>query len=373
MNKEKIMDLNEPVLVTGSGGFIGSRLVKILADVGFTDIRCLVRNAVRPGKLQAVMDEAGNDTVTPVQGNLLYPEDCARAVEGVKVIYHLAAGRGSKSYADSYLNSVVTTRNLLDAAASGGTVIRFVNVSSFSVYSTDSLAWGGELNEECPVESRPQERGEAYCFAKIKQEEIAHEYSSEHGIPVVTIRPGVVYGPGNSGLTGRVGIDTFGFFMHVGGGNRIPLTYVDNCAEAIMLAGITAGVDGETFNVIDDDLPTSRRLLSLYKKNVGRFWSVYVPYPAFFALSWLWNWYASWSQGQMPPVFNPRRCRAYWKRVKYSNRKIKELLDWEQKVPGPEALQIYFADARGDAPLPDPPEVTGNTEGEVVKAGGADA
>ena len=82
------------------------------------------------------------------------------------------------------------------------------------------------------------------------------------------VRPGVVYGPGNKGITGRVGLGTFGLFLHLGGSNEIPLTYVDNCADAIVLAGIKGGVDGEVFNVVDDDLPTSRKFLRLYKKNV---------------------------------------------------------------------------------------------------------
>ncbi len=46
--------------------------------------------------------------------------------------------------------------------------------------------------------------------------------------------------------------------MHMGGNGLLPLTYVDNCADAIVLAGLVAGVEGEVFNVVDDDLPRSR-------------------------------------------------------------------------------------------------------------------
>ena len=83
---------------------------------------------------------------------------------------------------------------------------------------------------------------------------------------------------GRRTIPGRVGIDTFGFFIHLGGGNRLPLIYVDNCAEAIVRAGLVEGIDGEVFNAIDDDLPTSREFLRLYKKNVKRIFSVYIPY-----------------------------------------------------------------------------------------------
>ena len=71
------------------------------------------------------------------------------------------------------------------------------------------------------------------------------------------------------------------YIRHVsasGRSNPFPVTYVDNCAEAIVLAGVTTGVDGEVFNVVDDNLPTSRRFLRLYKQNVKRFGSLYIPH-----------------------------------------------------------------------------------------------
>ena len=70
------------------------------------------------------------------------------------------------------------------------------------------------------------------------------------------VRPGYVFGPGKRELSGRIGIGTFGFFIHVNGSHPLPLTFVDNCAEAIGLAGLKANVDGEIFNVVDDQLLT---------------------------------------------------------------------------------------------------------------------
>ena len=123
------------------------------------------------------------------------------------------------------------------------------------------------------METRPERRQEAYCFAKVKQDEMVLEYAQRFGLPYVIVRPGYVYGPANEAITGRVGIGTFGIFLHLGGSNTIPLTYVDNCADAIALAGLRPGVDGEVFNVVDDELPTSRQFLRLYKRNVSRFTS----------------------------------------------------------------------------------------------------
>jgi nucleoside-diphosphate-sugar epimerase len=167
------------------------------------------------------------------------------------------------------------------------------------------------------------------------------DYWAKHGIPYVIVRPGAVYGPGNPGLTGRVGIDTFGIFLHLGGSNRIPLTYVDNCAEAIVLAGIVEGVDREVFNVVDDDLPTSRAFLRIYKKNIRSFRSLYVPYHLFYGFCYLWEKYSRWSEGQLPPAFNRRRCAADWKGNQYRNEKLKWRLGWMPKVPYDEAVRRF--------------------------------
>jgi nucleoside-diphosphate-sugar epimerase len=131
----------------------------------------------------------------------------------------------------------------------------------------------------------------------------------------------------------------------MGGSNRIPLTYVDNCADAIALAGLTQGVDGEVFNVLDDDLPTSRRFLRLYKKHVGHFRSIYVPHALSYAFCWLWEKYSQWSEGQLPPAFNRGRWHAEWKKTRYSNGKLKRL-GWTPKVPMAEGLTRFFEACR---------------------------
>src|SRR6185312_7166645 len=123
-----------------------------------------------------------------------------------------------------------------------GCVRRFVNVSSFAVYTNKDKPSGRLLDESCPIETKPQQRGGAYTFAKAKQEDMVRECSQRLGLPHVMIRPGYVYGPGNPPITARCGIGTFGIFLHLGGFNRIPFTYVDNCADAIALAGVKPGV-----------------------------------------------------------------------------------------------------------------------------------
>jgi nucleoside-diphosphate-sugar epimerase len=162
----------------------------------------------------------------------------------------------------------------------------------------------------------------------------------------VILRPGQVYGPGNEGISARVGIGTFGTFLHLGGSNTIPFTFVDNCVEAIALAGLKKGIDGEVFNVVDDDLPTSRQFLRLYKRHVKSFRSLYVPHFLSYALCYLWEKYSVWSEEQLPPAFNRRKWHAYWKKTSYCNKKLKNQVGWTPTVRTEEGLRRFFESCR---------------------------
>ncbi len=332
---------DERILITGAAGFIGSRVVAEMLRAGYTNLRLFVRPSSNLARMKSVIEAFPEARVEVLSGNLLSREDCAKAARGAAVIVHLAAS-SEKTFAGSFMSCVVATRNLLDAAVQAGCLRRFVNVSSFAVYSNAKLPRHGLLDESCELDSRVLDRFEAYAYAKLKQEKLVEQYGREFQLPYVHIRPGSVYGPGAPHLSGRIGIDTFGVFMHLGGSNQLPLTYVDNCARAIVLAGITDGVDGEAFNVVDDDLPSSRRFLRLYKKQGKKLRSIRVPYWVFYGFSWAWEKYARSSEGQLPAAFNRNRCATYWKGNRYTNQKIKDRLGWRQVVPFPEAARRYF-------------------------------
>jgi nucleoside-diphosphate-sugar epimerase len=332
---------DDHILVTGAGGFIGTRVVGTLLNHGFKKIRCFVKPSSTRTLLQSISAEFEDVELDFVEGNLLSMEDCRKAAAGVSVIYHLAAGRG-KTFPGCFLNSVVTTRNLLEAAVKEQTLKRFVNISSLSVYSNDKIRRGSVMDESCEEDPDLVERHDPYAYGKAKQDEIVREYGRTKGLHYVIVRPGNVFGPGKVHIPGRVGIDSFGVFLHLGLNNRLPLTYVDNCAEAIVLAGLREGMEGEIINVVDDDLPSSREYVRFYKRQVQGFTSIPVPYALFYFLNYLWERYSNWSAGQLPPVFNRKTCAAYYKGNTYPNRKAKELLGWYPRVRMSEGLQRYF-------------------------------
>src|SRR5688572_22643564 len=158
----------DSILVTGASGFIGAKVVETLLEYGFVNLRCFVRPSSRLERLNKVLSRfPARREVEFISGDLLSRDDCRKAAEGVSLIFHLAAGI-EKSFAGAFMNSALATRNVMDAFLEYGQPKRFVNVSSFAVYSNLTLKRGALLDETCPLEDEPQERFDAYGFGKLQ-------------------------------------------------------------------------------------------------------------------------------------------------------------------------------------------------------------
>jgi nucleoside-diphosphate-sugar epimerase len=79
---------DDRILVTGSNGFIGARLVNLLLEYGFTNIVCFVRPSSRVDALEEIIStEAGKGgNVRLFRGDLLSRDDCREAARGVSLI-----------------------------------------------------------------------------------------------------------------------------------------------------------------------------------------------------------------------------------------------------------------------------------------------
>lgn len=333
-------------LVTGAAGFLGRRVVADLVGRGWA-VRCLVRPTTDVDDLRraafAAAGAGGWDRVSFVRGTLgrLGDGPAAAGFDGADVVYHLAATmRGATPVL--FLGNVTATRDLV-AACGRSAVRRLVLVSSLAVYGTAHLRRGDVLDETCPLDAEPHRR-DPYTYSKVEQEAAAREACGAAGLELAVVRPGVIYGPGRPCITGRVGLQFGGLVVQMGGGQRLPYTFVDNCGRAVALAGSVPGAVGEAFNVVDDDPPTSRQLLRMYRKAVGGVRVLTVPRPAVGLLSRLCEGYHERSNGQLPAVLTPYERAAKWKALRYDNAKAKRALGWEPAVAFAIGLSKTFED-----------------------------
>ena len=326
------------VLVTGSNGFLGSAIVERLVAHGETDIRCLVRFGSNRNRLEALQQQHPGVSLEIFVGSLNSPQSAATVIQNVDVIYHAAAGmRGSA--ADLFLNSVVASKNLLEALVSKG-VRKVVLISSFGVYGVGDLPRGHTVTETTPLETHPEKR-DLYSYAKLRQEMLFWEYQRRFQLPLVVLRPGVIYGPAGSAISSRVGLNLFGIFLHLGGKNLLPLSHVQNCAEAVVIAGQSDLAVGQAYNVHDDDLPTCRGFLQRYRKEVKKLRVLPLPYALTMLLSKGVERYHARSLGQLPAVFTPYKTANSWKGNRFDNSKIKTL-GWRQLISTSEGVQQTF-------------------------------
>jgi len=341
---QSVISFDDLILVTGSNGFLGTKVVEKLLQSGFRNLRCFVRFGGDFSRLADTVSKFSSAKVELFKGNMSDTGDCYFATKDAVLVINLAAGMQG-GLVNMFNDSVVASRNLLEAIVEQRAVRRIVQVSSFAVYETATLRKGMLLSEETPLEVHHKERNDPYSYTKLKQEQQFSQYAREYHLPLVLLRPGVIIGPGAVELPLRVGMQMKqlqGLVIHVGGSNIIPITYVDNCAEAAVLAGVKPGIEGETFNVVDDDLPTSSVFLHRFKEVRKNTRSIWIPYSLMQVLSRILSWYSDYSQGQIPLIMTPHRVASTWKSFRFDNSKAKKLLGWKPRVSMAEALNAHF-------------------------------
>lgn len=325
--------------MTGALGYIGREVLRDLKKHNF-QVQAIVRTGSDISPIQNYIDNAifWNLTNKEFSGSLPAEIDC---------LYHLAAGTSGSHY-EMMMNSVVATENLLQAVKSSR-IKRFVLVSSFSVYKLSALKAGSVLDEQCPIEDHLSWR-DSYTITKVRQENLVKQLCRDFNIPLVIIRPGKIYGPSTDPIPPQLGLNIPGlFFLHIGGRNILPLTHVSNCAQAIALAGIAKGIEGEAFNIVDDDLPTQKEFIKLYKKELGRFpRKLWIPYPLFLGLAWGFEKASQKTKGNIPPVITRYRAENLWKKFRYSNQKAKDRLEWRPEITTGQGLAAVLAGLKAE-------------------------
>jgi 2-alkyl-3-oxoalkanoate reductase len=237
-------DGNMPVLVTGATGLIGSHVVDLLVERAES-----VRALVRPGE---VTDRLVSQGVDICLGDMKDRASLAAAVTGVDRVIHCAARTGPWGPRGEYeATNVLGLEDLIELSLAAG-VQRFVHVSSVIVYGADV---GGAADETAPMYIEPHN---PYNWSKVIGERVVEKYIKEKRAAITVVRPGWVYGPRDGNSFGRFASMVKNEKMVVigSGKNHVPLVYVTDVAEGILLASSAQQAVGEAFTFVNDELVT---------------------------------------------------------------------------------------------------------------------
>lgn len=221
------------VLVTGAAGFIGARVVEKLVSERGARVRALARDVARAERVRG-------PSVELVRGDVTDAASIERAARDCDVVIHCAYGAyGPKE--ERRRATVEGTRNVL-AAARMARARRVVHLSTVMVYGLDTP---DRLDENSPR----VHCGDAYADAKVDAESIAFRFFVEHALPVTVLQPTAVYGPfGGVWTTTVIEQLSTGLVPLIDGGRGIMNTvYVDDVADAVLLAAERPETAGEAF------------------------------------------------------------------------------------------------------------------------------
>jgi len=245
-------------LVTGAAGFLGRTLVAALRARG-QRVRVLVRNAAAAAKFEP--------DVEVVVGDLGDPRAVDHAVAGARLVYHVgAAMRGSPRAFEA--GTVWGTRNVVDACLKHGTS-RLVYVSSMSVLDHAGRDVARPITEDSPLEPEAQRRG-AYTQTKLAAENLVREAIRNKQLPAVVIRPGQIFGPGAERVTPNGTLAIAGRWIAVGPPEQtLPLVYLDDVVDALLLAAESDAALGQVVNVVDPETTTQQEYLDRCRSKLG--------------------------------------------------------------------------------------------------------
>jgi UDP-glucose 4-epimerase len=241
--------MSELSLVTGGAGFIGSHLVDELVRLG-RPVRVL--DNLSTGLLDNLKHHGSR--IDLVEGSITDPTDVAKAVLGVKTVYHLGAlasvTRSVEAPLDSHAACATGTLTVLDESRKAG--VKRV------VYAGSSSAYGGYSTPDGQTEDLLPNALSPYAAAKLAGEYYLQAFAATYGIETVRLRFFNIFGPrqrADSPYSGVIAIFAAAMqrgvapTVHGDGLQSRDFTYVANCVQAIVKAGEAAGVSGGVFNV----------------------------------------------------------------------------------------------------------------------------
>jgi len=316
------------VLITGGTGFIGSRLALRYLELG-EQVKILGQENNKA--------ETANKELLTAKGAEFFSisvtdrESVFSALEGVDLVFHLAAAQHEANIPDQIFRDVNVegTRNVLEASVIAG-VKRFIHGSTIGVYGEGAE---GQLSEQSPL--RPDN---IYGMTKLEGEEIVLSFKDR--LPVVIVRISETYGPGDRRLLKLFKAIKKNMFFVIGKGtNKHHLTYIDDLIDGFFRCCESSAADGEVFILTGKDILTTNQMVEIIANALGQ------KPPGWHAPFFLFLWIAVAMEtllrplGIQPPLHR-RRLDFFKKNLYFLQDKMRNHLGFQPKFSFAEGTRL---------------------------------
>ena len=183
------------IFITGGAGFIANTLIQRLIDKN--------KITVYDNFHRDTLTDSGyadHENITIIKGDVLDKDLLVTSMKGADIVVHAAGIAGIdtviKEPVKTMQVNMLGTANALEAAKINNISDRFIDFSTSEVFG--SMAYKSSESDQTVAGSAGEARW-TYAVSKLAGEHLAHAYSSQYNLPVVTVRPFNVYGPGQTG------------------------------------------------------------------------------------------------------------------------------------------------------------------------------
>jgi dihydroflavonol-4-reductase len=240
------------IALTGASGYTGGRVLRALLQRG-DEVVVLARSDSWSAPAGARL----------VAGDLREDRAVAKLLEGAEAVVHIAAVYRTAGHKESYYRDVNVggTLRLLEAATREG-VKRFVHTSTVGVH--------GHVDRPPADEDSPLAPGDVYQATKAEAEQAALAFHEKRGLPVAVVRPGAIYGPGETRLLKLFRAIARGRYAIVGRAESFyhPV-YIDDLVAGFLLALDHPRAVGEAFIIAGPRYVSQAELASVIARHTG--------------------------------------------------------------------------------------------------------
>lgn len=241
---------NKKIFITGGAGFIANTIMqRLIEDNEFVVYDNFHRDTLSGSKLK------NHDKITVVKGDVLDLPAMEAAMKGCSTVIHAAGIAGIDTVVNNPVKTMqvnmIGTANMLEAAHRNGISDRIIEFSTSEVFG--SMAFKSTETDQTVAGSAGEARW-TYAVSKLAGEHLAKAYHTQYKLPVVTVRPFNVYGPGQ---TGEGAIQIFikkalageDITIHGDGAQIRAWCYVDDFVDCILRCLSSDQAIGESFNI----------------------------------------------------------------------------------------------------------------------------